>query len=124
MSPFYLPLGFAAASVTITAAFLAYGSRESVALLAFRRAWTLWFVLVFFGGLGASAAGYQHMLSLHRSGDEACAFLLISAFLGIILPAYSGFGLFAWAAPLAWRRIIERREQLRAQKQQRIGNAP
>jgi len=116
MSPFYLPLGLAVAVIVITFLFLFYGSRESVSILAFRRAWILWYVLVFFGGLAASIAGSEHTRSLLRSGDEALAFFLISIFLGVILPAYAGVGFFAWTSTHAWPRIIERREQLRIRR--------
>lgn len=119
MSPFYLPLGLAALSAGFTIAFLTYASRAGVSLSGFRRAWTLWILVVLGGGLAISVAGYQHMLSLNRSGDESCAFLLVAGFLGVLLPAYAGFGLFAWVAPSRWQRVIGLREESRAEQRTR-----
>lgn len=109
----YLPLGLAGGVIAATFTFLIYVSGEQRTVIAFRRAQKVWLIAVLWGGLAAAAAGLHRAISLHWSGDQACAFLLVNVFLGVLFPLYAAFGLIAWLSPKTWQRIIERRDAAR-----------
>ncbi len=117
MSLFYIPVALAAVTVLLTTAHLAFCSRSAVSNAAFTRARLAWFVLVFFGGPILSARIYESRLLSEYSGDDVCAFLITCLFLGLILAAYAGFGLYAWMFPAQWHGFLQRRDQIRAETQ-------
>lgn len=111
----YLPVLFSSIVIAFTFLHLLLCARASSST-QFQAIRVVWFAMVFLGGPVAVGLLHDSRLLAGESGHGRLAFMVLSFWFGLVCSVYAAFGIFAWTLPSQWARIIELREQRRAEK--------